>query len=91
MPETGTTDEDFALTDLSERLHGPEGTRVAEETRRRLESIQSAISSKIDAGLPIDEYERLVRISDALASAYHVMLLMKGSRASSKQGTGVET
>lgn len=78
MPE----EEEFALTDLSERLRGAGGEKVAEQAVQRLADLGSIVGGRVAAGAPPDEYQRLRRQADALAAAQRIMIrLIERSRA----------
>ena len=70
MPE----DDEFALTDLSERLRGAGGEKIAEQVVHRLVELGSMVAGRLAIGVSPGEYTRLRRQADALAAAQRVMI-----------------
>jgi hypothetical protein len=83
MPE----EEEFALTDLSERLRSAGGEKIAEQVVQRLTDLGSVVDKRLTAGVSPDEYQRLRRQSGALAAAQRIMIKLIERSQALEQGS----
>jgi type III secretion system YseE family protein len=67
---------DFGMTDLEERLRGPEGPAAIAQLRSRFEQLRTEIRSEIASGLPPDQFTRAQALGAALAAAGDMLSML---------------
>lgn len=73
-PGSAPAGEIFGLTDLEDRLWGPDRAAVRAETLERLRSRLERVQKAIDAGLTRKDFEAAQRIGISLAAAREIMV-----------------
>ncbi len=64
---------DFGMTDLEERLKGPDGHALREQILERLTALGNETKAGLDGGLAPDEYAIAESTYGALAAAYDII------------------
>ena len=77
-------EEEFATTDLAERLAGSQGGDFAGELQARLADLQARVDAEMKAGVGIGQLEAYRQVSAALASATSVVI--RAANAKTRQG-----
>jgi len=67
--------DEYAFTDFSERLRGPQGDQVAEQAARRLQELRDTMAEKIRQGVPASQFDAYRDLGDALAAGQRIVLL----------------
>lgn len=81
-------DQDFSFTDLIEAFRGPEGSALAASAAIRLKELRDAVEGRLSAGVPPGDYDRYRQLSDALAAAARIVVLVDKSLAKDVRGGG---
>ncbi|MBT9288747.1 EscE/YscE/SsaE family type III secretion system needle protein co-chaperone [Prosthecodimorpha staleyi] len=64
----------FGMTEIEERLRGPEASAFREELLELLDRAAMAVEEDLSAGLPPADYTRATSLSRALAAAKEIVL-----------------
>ncbi len=68
--------EQFSFTDLSERIRGQDGERIARQALERLRALRALAAAQANEGVQPEEFERLRVLFDTLSAAERVMLAL---------------
>lgn len=75
MPDTTLAPPiDFSMTDLEERLRGPDGKTTRAALTARLEQLTGEFAAKLKSGLTPADYAKANAIAKALAAAREIVI-----------------
>ena len=69
--------EPFGMTDIEDRLRGPEGEAYRQELLKSLNLIEERLSADLNSGLSREAYEQARQVLAAVASAKEIVLAFR--------------
>jgi hypothetical protein len=81
LTQAAATPGGFGLTDLEERLNGPERDAAAGAIEASLQAMQARIAAAVAGGLRPDLFARARELSSAVEAARRVLAAMKSQQS----------
>lgn len=75
------SEQPFAVTDLLESVLGDHGPETIRRLSSRFDELQVMIRSRVDGGVPAEQYEKYKAVSEALAAARSLIVMLSSLTA----------